>query len=174
MASGGISFGANEIEVCLPAGDYTNDLYGDGICCSYGTGSYSLAGGEELASGGEFEFSESTAISLAAGGGAACEQVAASRTGEVTWASSDNCDAEVEVSYTYSDVAVADCSSGDSADEGGYTITRTFTVTSVDNCGNETVMSCDQIIIVHGHRGSGHVRRCGRALPGVHRLCRHG
>ena len=121
--------------------------YGDGICCSYGTGSYSLtAGGDELASGGEFEFSESTAISLAAGGGAACEQVAASRTGEVTWSSSDNCDADVEVSYTYSDVAVADCSSGDSADEGGYTITRTFTVTSVDNCGNETVMSCDQII----------------------------
>ena len=150
VASGGISFGANEIEVCLPAGDYTftiYDLYGDGICCSYGTGSYSLtAGGDELASGGEFEFSESTAISLAAGGGAACEQVAASRTGEVTWSSSDNCDAEVEVSYTYSDVAVADCSSGDSADEGGYTITRTFTVTSVDNCGNETVMSCDQII----------------------------
>ena len=109
----------------MPAGDYTFsiDLYGDGICCSYGTGSYSLtAGGDELASGGEFEFSESRP-SLAAGGGAACEQVAASRTGEVTWSSSDNCDAEVG---GYSDVAVADCSSGDSADEGGYTITRTW------------------------------------------------
>ena len=150
LASGGINFGLNEIEVCLPAGDYTftiYDAYGDGICCSYGTGSYSLtAGGAELASGGEFGFDESTAISLVAGGGAACEQVAISRTGEVTWSSSDNCDADVDVSYTYNDVAVADCSSGDSADEGGYTITRTFTVTSVDNCGNETVMSCDQII----------------------------
>jgi len=150
LASGGISFGLNEIEVCLPEGDYSftiYDAFGDGICCSYGSGSYSLtAGGEELASGGEFGSAESTDISLVAGGGAACEQVAISRTGAVTWASSDNCDAEVEVSYTYSDVAVADCSSGDSADEGSYTITRTFTVTSVDNCGNETVMSCDQII----------------------------
>ena len=71
-----------------------------------------------LASGGEYGARESTAISWVAGGGAACEQVAISRTGEVTWTSSDNCDADVEVSYTYSDVAVADCSSGDSADEG--------------------------------------------------------
>ena len=150
LASGGISFGLNEIEVCLPEGDYSftiYDAFGDGMCCSYGAGSYSLtAGGEELASGGEFGSAESTDISLVAGGGAACEQVAISRTGAVTWTSSDNCDADVDVSYTYSDVAVADCSSGDSADEGGYTITRTFTVTSVDNCGNETVMSCDQTI----------------------------
>ena len=150
LASGGISFGSNEIEVCLPEGDYAftiYDAYGDGMCCSYGVGSYSLtAGGEELASGGEFGFDESTDISLTAGGGAACEQVATSRTGEVTWSSSDNCDADVTVTYTYSDVATADCEDGDSAAEGGYTITRTFTVTAVDNCGNETVQTCDQTI----------------------------
>jgi len=37
------------------------DTYGDGICCSYGSGSYSLtAGGSTLASGGSFGSSETT------------------------------------------------------------------------------------------------------------------
>ena len=66
--------------------------------------------------------------------------------GEPTMSATDNCDSDVAISYTYADVAVADCSDGDSADEGGYTVTRTFTVTATDNCGNATVMSCDQII----------------------------
>ena len=48
---------------CLPAGCYTftiNDSYGDGICCSYGSGNYSLtdAGGTVLASGASFGSSE--------------------------------------------------------------------------------------------------------------------
>ena len=66
--------------------------------------------------------------------------------GEPTWEVSDNCDGDVAVSYTYSDVAVADCSDGDSADEGSYTLTRTFVVTAEDNCGNTTTLSCDQIL----------------------------
>jgi len=38
-----------------------NDSYGDGICCSYGEGSYSVtADGEVVASGGDFGSSEST------------------------------------------------------------------------------------------------------------------
>ena len=50
---------------CLPAGCYTftiNDAYGDGICCSYGNGNYSLkdASGNILASGGSFGSSEAT------------------------------------------------------------------------------------------------------------------
>ena len=50
---------------CLEDGCYTftiNDTYGDGICCAYGEGSYSLldAAGNVLASGGEFEFTETT------------------------------------------------------------------------------------------------------------------
>ncbi len=49
---------------CLPAGCYTltmYDTYGDGICCSYGNGSYTLsAGGATLASGGNFNASQST------------------------------------------------------------------------------------------------------------------
>jgi hypothetical protein len=66
--------------------------------------------------------------------------------GEPSWEVSDNCDGDVAVSYTYSDVAVADCSDGDGADEGSYTVMRTFTVTAEDNCGNSTTLSCDQVI----------------------------
>ena len=55
----------------LSAGDYTftiNDSYGDGICCSFGNGSYSLTDGSGavIASGGSFGTSEST--SFCAGG----------------------------------------------------------------------------------------------------------
>lgn len=40
-----------------------SDAYGDGICCSYGSGSYSLTdGGTTLASGGAFGTSETTAF----------------------------------------------------------------------------------------------------------------
>jgi hypothetical protein len=49
---------------CLPAGCYTftiNDAYGDGICCAYGNGSYTLkdAAGTTLASGASFTTSAS-------------------------------------------------------------------------------------------------------------------
>jgi hypothetical protein len=66
--------------------------------------------------------------------------------GIVTWEESDNCDADVDVSYTYADVTVYDCTADDSNDQGSFTVTRTFTVTAVDNCGNTTVMSCDQVL----------------------------
>ncbi|MEN0003859.1 MAG: S8 family serine peptidase [Bacteroidota bacterium] len=50
--------------ICLVDDCYTftiNDSYGDGICCAYGTGSYTLSdGGTVLASGGSFGSSEAT------------------------------------------------------------------------------------------------------------------
>lgn len=54
---------------CLPAGCYTftiNDAYGDGICCAYGNGSYTLKddGGTTLASGGSFGSSEASDFCL--------------------------------------------------------------------------------------------------------------
>ena len=66
--------------------------------------------------------------------------------GEPTWTTSDNCDTDVTVTFTYSDSAVSDCTNCDDTPEGSYTVTRSFTVTSSDNCGNTTVRECDQII----------------------------
>ncbi|MFK8005402.1 MAG: S8 family serine peptidase [Saprospiraceae bacterium] len=56
-------------DVCVPFGcmDFViYDSYGDGICCSYGQGSYEVVGpaGNVLASGGQFGFSESTNFCL--------------------------------------------------------------------------------------------------------------
>lgn len=54
------------VNIDLDAGCYDfviNDSYGDGICCSYGSGSYSLTDGSTtLASGGSFGSSETTAF----------------------------------------------------------------------------------------------------------------
>ena len=51
--------------ICVPTANcYTFtifDSFGDGICCSYGNGSYSVTyGGAIVASGGSFGFSETT------------------------------------------------------------------------------------------------------------------
>jgi hypothetical protein len=59
------------ITECLVDGcyDFTiNDAYGDGICCAYGNGSYSVtSGGSTLASGGAFSSSEITNFCLGGG-----------------------------------------------------------------------------------------------------------
>lgn len=59
------------IDACLPDGcyDFTiNDTYGDGICCAYGSGSYTVSsGGSTLASGGSFGGSETTNICVGGG-----------------------------------------------------------------------------------------------------------
>lgn len=55
------------VEKCIKNDSYTfviNDSYGDGICCSYGQGSYEVTlGGDQVAAGGEFGYSERTTIS---------------------------------------------------------------------------------------------------------------
>ncbi|MCX2743528.1 endonuclease [Mangrovivirga sp. M17] len=56
---------------CLPDGDYSftiYDSYGDGICCFYGYGSYSLDyNGQTIVSGGDFGGSELTYFSISTG-----------------------------------------------------------------------------------------------------------
>lgn len=71
-----VADGTTVIEnICLADGCYTftiYDVYGDGICCSYGNGSYTLTHdltGTTLASGGNFGFSETTTFCLPTGGG---------------------------------------------------------------------------------------------------------
>ena len=72
VASGGpySSPGITEASaLCLAVGCYTftiSDQYGDGICCLYGDGAYSVTNvlGETLASGGEFGSSDSTEICI--------------------------------------------------------------------------------------------------------------
>ena len=67
------SYGSGETSAegkfCLDSGDYTftiYDVYADGICCTYGNGSYSLTNGAGVtyASGGEFGASETTPFTL--------------------------------------------------------------------------------------------------------------
>lgn len=55
-------------KVCLEDGVYTftiNDSYGDGLCCSYGEGSYAISlNGTALVSGGSFKSSESKSFTI--------------------------------------------------------------------------------------------------------------
>ena len=65
----GFQSGTNYQEVfCLANGDYSftiNDSYGDGICCSYGIGSYELTQGTTvLGSGGNFASSETQTFTI--------------------------------------------------------------------------------------------------------------
>ncbi|WP_204344410.1 M43 family zinc metalloprotease [Psychroserpens algicola] len=63
-------------DLCLPDGCYTftiTDTYGDGICCSYGNGSYSVTDASGvLASGGSFSSSEATQICVGGGTAPTC------------------------------------------------------------------------------------------------------
>merc|ERR1739836_23830 len=56
------------INMCLETDEYTfyiTDAYGDGICCSYGTGGYKIkVNGEEVVSGGEFGSTETETFSV--------------------------------------------------------------------------------------------------------------
>lgn len=60
-------------DICLDDGDYVftiNDTYGDGICCSFGSGSYNLVvAGSSVASGGSFNSTESTSFTVGSGSG---------------------------------------------------------------------------------------------------------
>ena len=60
-------------QVCVAPGCYTftiNDSYGDGICCAYGTGLYTVSSqGTVLATGGEFADTESAEFCLGSGFG---------------------------------------------------------------------------------------------------------
>ena len=58
-------------QVCIDAGCYTftiSDSFGDGVCCAYGTGAYTVSSnGTVVASGGEFTTAEVTEVCLGSG-----------------------------------------------------------------------------------------------------------
>jgi len=71
VASGVVGEGDTNDVFCLDNGEYTftiYDAFGDGICCAYGDGFYAVTGAISglLASGGEFEQSESTDFTIGA------------------------------------------------------------------------------------------------------------
>ena len=97
VASGGpyAATGTEYVEqVCIDAGCYTftiNDSFGDGICCAYGIGAYSVSsGGVELAAGGEFATSESTELCLGSGFG--CTDATACNYDEAATTDDGSCD----------------------------------------------------------------------------------
>ena len=73
----------------------------------------------------------------------------ADETGTVTFEVSDACDSAATATVTYADgAALFTCESDDSAAEGDYTFTRTFTVIATDACGNADTLLIHQQITV--------------------------
>ncbi|WP_421872264.1 M4 family metallopeptidase [Marinoscillum sp.] len=136
----------------LTVGDYTftiNDSYGDGICCSYGNGSYSLASGSTtIVSGGDFNSSESTNFCISGGGAdtqapTAPSSLSASNVQETTltlsWsASSDN--VGVTGYNVYQGSTNIGTVTGTTANITGLTsgTSYSFYVTAVDAASNES------------------------------------
>lgn len=149
--------GSTVVEVaCLNDGCYDFnifDSYGDGICCSYGTGSYSLEDGSGtiLASGGAFGSSETTNFCVSSGGGDTTPpsnptSLSASNTTQTTtdlsWnASTDN--VGVTGYNIYVDGSNIGQVTGTAANITGLTPATTYAmyVTAVDAAGNESGQS---------------------------------
>ena len=155
VASGGtygnFADGATVTEtICLVDDCYTftiNDSYGDGICCSYGSGSYALTqGGTTLASGGSFASSESTDFCI--GGPGPDTQAPTTPTGLTV---SNEQDTQVSLSWNASsdnvgvtgyevllDGSVLGTVAGTSANVTGLTActSYTFGVRALDAAGN--------------------------------------
>ena len=161
-ASGGPYSGAGTTAVenfCVPDGcyDFTiYDSYGDGICCAYGNGAYTLtsdADGSTLASGGAFTSSETTNFCVTAGGGGGDTTPPSTPTGlnaynptlstiDLVWnASTDN--VGVDGYNVYMDGGLLGSVAGTSAQITGLAenTTYSFYVTAYDAAGNESSAS---------------------------------
>jgi hypothetical protein len=70
-------------------------------------------------------------------------------TGSAATSATDNCDSEVAVTVTAEDSPQLPTCAGDDAEpQGSFTFMRTFTATAIDDCGNETTTSCQQLFAV--------------------------
>lgn len=160
----------------LADGDYTftiYDSYGDGICCGYGNGSYSLvSAGQTIVSGGNFGSSQATSMCIQNAGGGGDTQaptnptnLTASNTTQTTtdlsWnASTDN------VGVTGYNVYVNGGNigqvTGTSANITGLVANTTYSmyVTAVDAAGNESGASNTVNVTTSGGGGGG----CGTTV----------
>ncbi len=139
----------------LDAGTYTftiNDQYGDGICCSYGNGSYTLSGSEgTIATGGDFGESAATSFCIEGNGGDTADTeapttpsgLATSNIEEtsvtLSWsASSDN--VAVTGYNIYQGSSLLGSTTSTSANITGLTAATayTFSVSATDEAGNES------------------------------------
>ena len=156
----------------LPAGNYTftiNDSYGDGICCSYGQGNYTItSNGTTVVSGGAFASSETTSFCTdgSTGPGPDTEaptvpgNVSASNIAETTldlsWsASTDNVGV---VEYTvYLNGSSIGTTAGTSASISGLTAgtSYTFGVSASDAAGNESGQGTTTATTTGGGGGGG-------------------
>ncbi len=86
-------------QICIDPGCYAvtiNDSFGDGMCCAYGVGGYTISsGGTVLGSGGDFGATESTEVCLGSGFGctdpAACNFDPAATTDDGSCLLADTC-----------------------------------------------------------------------------------
>ena len=86
-------------QICIDPGCYTvtiNDSFGDGMCCAYGVGGYTISSGATvLGSGGDFGATESTEVCLGSGFGctdpAACNFDPAATTDDGSCLLADTC-----------------------------------------------------------------------------------
>ena len=86
-------------QICIDPGCYTvtiNDSFGDGMCCAYGEGGYTISsGGTVLGAGGEFGATESTEVCLGSGFGCtdpeACNYDPAATTDDGSCLFDDTC-----------------------------------------------------------------------------------
>ncbi|MCX2745622.1 S8 family serine peptidase [Mangrovivirga sp. M17] len=148
---------------CLADGEYTftiNDSYGDGICCSYGNGSYAITDGNNtLISGGEFASTESKNFTIGAGG-PACDVPTGVASSDVTYNSftvswnavtgADSYDVELNGSI------VVDNSNTTSVNLTGLSANTTYAVRVRSNCsGGSSAYSSEISVITPDQPGVG-------------------
>ena len=134
----------------LAAGNFTftiNDSYGDGMCCSYGNGSYSLkSGSTTFKTGGSFTSSESTSFCIEA---AAADTQAPSAPGNLSYSNVTTTTAQLSWSASTDNVGVTGYQvfrgtanlgtvTGTSANITGLSpaTSYTFSVKAIDAAGN--------------------------------------
>ena len=136
----------------LDAGDYTftiSDTYGDGICCSYGNGSYTLSSGSlTIKSGGDFGNSEATNFCIEGNGGDTQAPTAptnltysnvAITSASLSWtAAADN--VGVTGYQVFQGGSIIGTVTGNSANITGLTADTnyTFSVRAIDEAGNQS------------------------------------